>query len=154
MSQEVKKKLEEYQDFLENTLKVDLKEIEGKLNATANELEKWIKLKNFTSKILPSYRDNVKFDLNVYNRIVEMEECEMFVRATVEDFNKVYIDIGCNCLLQMDLEEATKYASIRIRVIEKKIVHYSELAVKVKVNIKVVLLAIQQLDPLLNLKLK
>lgn len=72
--------------------------------------------------------------------------CGVSVFAEVTEFDKMNIDIGLGIMLEMDYDEAEKYADIRLNLIRKEINHLRNLAVDIKVHIKLVLLAVYELQ--------
>lgn len=138
-SSEIQEKVKEYENFVELVLKNDLKEIESSLNNKVLKFKDWEEVKQMAA-VIKEFKENerdmlVKLDLG-QGIMVDGEIC---------DYQDVYVNVGLGVLLEMDCEEATKYADIRLRLLQKEITHFRKLAVNVKVNIKMVLLAINEL---------
>ncbi|KAK9747509.1 Prefoldin subunit [Popillia japonica] len=133
----VDNKIKEYENFLEDVLKKDLREIDIKLNQSVEKYEEWENLQN-TIRIWQTLNEkDLKMLVPLGNNIN--------VNATAEDYDKLLVDIGVGCLLEMSFEEALKYSNIRMKVVKKDIDHYRQLAVHVKVKMKLVLLGINEL---------
>ncbi|KAK9888917.1 hypothetical protein WA026_001138 [Henosepilachna vigintioctopunctata] len=66
--------------------------------------------------------------------------------AEVSDHDEVYVNIGLGFLLKMEPEEAIKYAKIRKKALKREVEHNRKLAVEIKVRIKLVLLALNELN--------
>lgn len=130
-------KIKEYENFLEETLKRDLKEIEQKLQQSVEKYEEWESLQN-TIHVWQKLEDK---DLKM---LVPLGS-NVNVNAVSTDYNKIFVDIGVGCILEMDFDETLKYSDIRKKVLRKEINHYRELAVQIKVKIKLVLLGINEL---------
>ncbi|KAI4470595.1 mediator of rna polymerase ii transcription subunit 10 [Holotrichia oblita] len=133
----VDNKIKEYENFLEDVLKKDLKEINIKLNQSVEKYEEWENLQN-TIRIWQTLNEK---DLKM---LVPLGS-NINVNATAEEYDKLLVDIGVGCLLEMSFEEALKYSNIRMKVLKKDIDHYRQLAVHVKVKMKLVLLGINEL---------
>lgn len=137
-SKEVATKITEYENFIEHNLKVDLKEIEQCLSSVVEKYRKWEDMKQ-TINILKSLTER---DLNIQVPL----GLDVFVNAEVNDFNSVIVDLGLGCHLEMDYNEAMKYADIRMKSLKKEIEHYRSMAVTCKVKIKTLLLGIHSLQ--------
>lgn len=137
---EVQDKVKEYETYINDTLKRDLQCIEGELNKQLEVYKEWEDVKHTTTKWKRiKDRDcdtNLQIDLG----------CGVSAFAEVTEFEHVYIDVGLGILLEMDHIEAGKYADIRLKYITKQVAHLRKLAVNVKVHIKLILLAIYELQ--------
>lgn len=137
---EVEEKVKEYETYIEDTLKRDLKSIETELNKQQELYKEWEEVKHVTK-----YWKRIKERDCDTNLLVDLG-CGVSAHAEVTDFDKMYIDIGLGILLEMDDVEASKYADIRLNFIKKQVAHLRKLAVNVKVHIKLILLAIYELQ--------
>lgn len=143
--QEVQEKVKEYESFVENKLKNDLKEIETILKSKAEKHRDWEEVKE-TTKVIRSFKEknrDMRLKVDVGQGIM--------VQGEVTDFEQNYIDIGLGYLLEMDCDEADRYADIRLKLLQKEITHYRKLAVNIKVHIKLTLLAMSELQGTLSL---
>ncbi|KAK5639934.1 hypothetical protein RI129_010745 [Pyrocoelia pectoralis] len=131
-------KIKSYENFIEDKLKNDLKEIEVSLNKKSDNLKLWQELKNSIVHLKEAKTDelNVTFELGL----------GVFVGARIEEMEKVIVNIGCDCYLEMYYDEAIKYADIRMKYLSKEIEFFRQQAVHVKAHIKLVLLAINELN--------
>ncbi|CAG9765413.1 unnamed protein product [Ceutorhynchus assimilis] len=141
---EIQKKLQEYNQFVEGKLKPDLRDIESVLTEKSSQTKEWTDLKN-TLKVLKEFKEKDR-DMNI---LLDLEN-NVTAFAKICDYETTYVDIGLDYKLEMNCEEADKYADIRLRLLQKEINHLRELAVKVKVHIKMVLLAMGELQATLN----
>lgn len=131
------RKIEEYQKFIEETLKVDLKEIETNLEKKFDKFKQWEELKDIIAML--RMKDNQDLNLQV------PVGCNIYVNAETETNDTIIVDVGLGCLLEMNYVEGEKYCNIRMGLLKKEIEHYRSLAVNVKVKIKLTLLAINEL---------
>lgn len=137
---EVEAKIKEYETYVEDTLKRDLKCIQEELAKQDEVHKEWEDVKNTTKHWKRIKQRDCDTDLQIDLG------CGVSAFAEVTELDKMYIDIGLGILLEMDHEEANKYADIRLRYISKQIAHLRKLAVNVKVHIKLILLAIYELQ--------
>ncbi|XP_044270121.1 protein UXT-like [Tribolium madens] len=141
--EEMNKKIREYETFLEDTLKRDLAEVQKILKDKVKKYKEWEEVKQVT-KTINEFKEK---DRDMVVRVGL--GCGVHVTGEVSDYERTFVNIGLGCLLEMDCDEADKYSDIRMRSLKKDIEHYRNLAVHVKVNIKMVLLAINELQSLM-----
>ncbi|KAJ8915797.1 hypothetical protein NQ315_004609 [Exocentrus adspersus] len=132
-------KLREYEQFVEK-LKVDLKEIEGILKDKASKYKDWEDVKHVVRTVKEFKEKDV--DMSVRLDIGD----DVMVSGEISDYESTYVCIGLGYMLEMDCDEANKYSDIRLKLLKKEIDHYRELAVGVKVHIKMTLLAMHELQ--------
>lgn len=143
-NQDIEEKLSRYEHFIEYKLKIDLKQVEETLRIKNVMYQEWDEVENM-SKTVQEFKEkdrdmNLKFELA--NGVMAQSE--------VTDFNCVYVDIGLGYMLDMEPDEAIKYATIRKNILKKEVEHYRKLAVDIKVHIKFVLLALNELQATLT----
>ncbi|KAB0792558.1 hypothetical protein PPYR_14517 [Photinus pyralis] len=133
----VAEKLKSYENFIEEKLKNDLKELETALTKKSDDFKLWQELKNSLVHLKEAKDDelNVTFEMGL----------GVFIGARVEEREKVIVNIGCDCYLEMYYDEAIKYADIRMKYLTKEIEFFRQQAVHVKAHIKLVLLAMNEL---------
>ncbi|ENN80808.1 protein UXT homolog [Dendroctonus ponderosae] len=137
-------KLKEYECFIEDKLKRDLRDIELLLNSKAAQCEEWNELKTMVGAI----KDHRTKDRDMQLQFELGNGVAAF--GSISDYETTFVDVGLGYLLEMQPNEAGKYADIRLRLLQKEMLHLRELAVGVKVRIKMVLLAIGELQASLN----
>lgn len=137
---EIELKIKTYEDYLEDRLKSDLKCIENHLKQKSETYQEWQEIKSVGKywKHLRKKNCDANVQVEVGNGVN--------VFAKVTEFDRLLVDIGAGILLEMDCEEACKYATIRMNVLRKEITHLRQMAVNVKVHIKLVLLAMYELQ--------
>nr|XP_008197055.2 PREDICTED: protein UXT isoform X1 [Tribolium castaneum] len=140
---EVSKKIKDYETFLEDTLKRDLADVQNILKDKVKKYKEWEEVQQVT-KTINEFKEK---DRDMVVRVGL--GCGVHVSGEVSDYERTFVNIGLGCLLEMDCDEADKYSNIRMRSLKKDIDHYRSLAVHVKVNIKMVLLAISELQSLM-----
>lgn len=144
--EEVNRKVQEYESYVQDTLKSDLRQIEQTLERKLQDFNDWQNVKNSAK-----HWRFIK-DLNIDAEVQVNVGCGVSAFAEVTEYDKMYIDVGLGILVEMDYEEADKYADIRLNLIKKEINHVRQLAVNVKVHIKLVLLAIHELQSTISNK--
>lgn len=139
-SNEVAEKVKEYEYFIEDILKKDLREIEKDLNGKLVKYNDWDEIKTMTEVVKEFRRKNC-------DMLVRVDIGRgIFMNGEICDYERTYVNVGLGIILEMDCDEAARYSNIRLRFLKKEIDHCRKLAVKVKVHIKMVLLAINELQ--------
>ncbi|KAL3281049.1 hypothetical protein HHI36_004273 [Cryptolaemus montrouzieri] len=138
-TEDIKDKIRKYEIFVEEKLKSDLKEVENKLHSKNLSYQEWEEVEHM-SKIVQEFK--VKDEDMLLN--LELEKGVMGY-GEVTDFGEVFVDVGLGYLLKMEPDEAVKYAEIRKKALKREVEHYRQLAVEIKVHIKLVLLAVNEL---------
>lgn len=141
-TKEIQKKVQNYENYIEERLKTDLKSIEEVLQQKNDKYQEWQDIKNVARhwNYLREKDRDVDLQIDIGDGVNVFGE--------VTEFDTLFVDIGAGILLEMDCVEAEKYANIRMNVLRKEIAHLRKLAVNVKVHIKLVLLAIYELQKL------
>ncbi|KAF2895147.1 hypothetical protein ILUMI_11026 [Ignelater luminosus] len=131
------KKISSYEDFINDRLKKDLKEVETLCSKKVDDYKNWQELQNFIKHVQNKKQDELittfEFGFGVY------------MAAKLERVDKLIVCIGCNCYLEMYYDEANKYVELRMKYLKKEINFLRQQAVKIKAHIKLVLLAISEL---------
>ncbi|XP_056631363.1 uncharacterized protein LOC130441624 [Diorhabda sublineata] len=139
-TQKVQQKINEYELFVEEKLKSDLKDIETILEDKSSKYKEWEEVQNVV-KVIRNFKDKNR-DMNVKVDIGK----GLLAQGEITDFERSYINIGLGYMLEMDCDEADKYSTIRMNFLKKEISHFRKLAIDVKVHIKLTLLAINELQ--------
>lgn len=136
---EIDEKIQKYEHFLNDKLKYDLKDIEQALMIKVKQLKEWMEIINTVDGIKEFKEKDIDMhvNFNLGNKTYAFGE--------IVDYGNLYLEIGLGYLLEMDQKEIIKYTNIRSKLLQKEISHLRQLAVNVKVHIKMVLLAINEL---------
>lgn len=132
-------KVETYGAFIETKLKKDLLEVNKCLNKKAEDHKHWTQLKNIIGQLrkckpnCDQVLTKVHFGLDIY------------MTAELEEDDRILVNIGCDCVMEMSYDEAEKYADIRLKLLRKEIDHWRKQACAIKAHIKLVLLAIHEI---------
>ncbi|CAG9856051.1 unnamed protein product [Phyllotreta striolata] len=138
--EEVQEKIKQYENFIEDRLKNDLKEIELILKTKVEKHKDWEEVKEMT-KLLRTFKEKNR------DMAVKVDIGNGFmVQGEISDYERNYIQIGLGYMLEMDCDEADKYSDIRMKLLQKEIAHFRKLAVDIKVHIKLTLLAMSELQ--------
>lgn len=137
---ETLEKIKEYEHFVENTLKNDLREIEKCVNEKVVQYKDWEEVKQMTD-ILKEFKQKDR------DMLVKVDIGDgIMVNGEISDYEQTFVNVGLGIILELNCEETLKYSDIRLRLLKKEIDHLRKLAVDVKVHIKMTLLAINELQ--------
>ncbi|GLV39726.1 Uxt prefoldin-like subunit [Carabus blaptoides fortunei] len=138
MEKEISEKVKQYESFLNDSLKEDLKFLETKLREINEKLSNWY-------IIMKSANDLRDYHANGFKTYVDVG-CGIMCQANVPDPSVININIGLNVYLTMTLDEADQYCNWKITICKKEIEHIQMQANQVKAHIKLVLLGLQEIQ--------
>ncbi|XP_063831125.1 protein UXT homolog [Ostrinia nubilalis] len=130
----------EYERFINDVLKQDLRGVESQLVANNAEIADLLQQKH-TLKVVADksmHPNGFKTQVNL--------GCNFFMEASVPDTSELLVNIGLNHYLQFSLEEANKYLDVRIKAFEKQGETIQNKAAEIKAHIKLMLFGIAELQ--------
>lgn len=139
MEIDMNSKVREYECFLNDTLKEDLKFLEKKLKEVNEKLSNWLTLKKTISEI-----KECKEGFKTYADL----GCGISCKAIVSDTSVININVGLNIYLKLTMDDAYKYCDFRINILEQEVEHIKKQAIQVNAHIKIVLLGLQEIQAL------
>lgn len=135
---EVQEKVLQFEGFINNVLKEDLKQIHNRWEAVTSEIAEWQQLKTMIQTMhendMSSFKGKMDIGINIYAQVF------------VPDTSKIIIDIGAGVFMEFTLEEALRFIESRISRSEKHLAGINDAACSVKARIKLVLHGIQELE--------
>ncbi|XP_063706389.1 protein UXT homolog [Culicoides brevitarsis] len=141
MSKVTTEKLEE---FINGKLKEDLKYYEQHLQQLTAENLEYTQLKHqiTTIKTLPG--DSFKTQVNIGG--------DFFMQAKVPSKETILVNIGLNVFVEFTLDEALKFAQMKINILDKQAEIVRDEVCRIKAHIKLCLLAMGDKTQLLRNK--
>ena len=138
-----KSKVLEYEIFLNERLKPDLKSILEQRDKIYNEIAEYLALKNSIEAVKSSGLSEdqplkTKVDLG----------CNFYGKAIVPNHRKVFVDIGLGFFLEMTHEEALVFVEKKTKHLNAQADILTQETVKIKANIKLVLHGLRELQNL------
>ncbi|XP_068619261.1 protein UXT homolog [Battus philenor] len=135
----VDERIAEYEGFINNVLKEDLRQLEIQLQNINSEISDLIQQKH-SLKVLT----DEKLHPNGFKSQVNLG-CEFYMEAAVTDTSKLLMDIGLNHFLEFTVSEANKYIDARIKAYEIKAEEIRNKSVQTKAHIKLMLFGVGEL---------
>ncbi|XP_051865820.1 protein UXT [Pristis pectinata] len=136
-------KVLEYEAFVNDVLKRDLKKVLEQRDEVYEQIAQYLQLKNVIERVQESEEQRLKMEVDL--------GCNFYVQAKVPDVSKIFLLVGYGFYVELTLPEA-------LRFIEKKSQHLTEVAeklskdsAKIKGNIRMVLEALCELQGIKDL---
>lgn len=129
-----------YENFINDVLKEDLRQLELRLQRVNAEISDLIQQKH-TLKVIT----DKKMHPNGFKTQVNLG-CNFFMEASVPDTSNLLLNIGLNHYLEFTIEEANKYLDVRIKAFERKAEELQTKSAETKAHIKLMLMGISELQ--------
>ncbi|CAD5115928.1 DgyrCDS4858 [Dimorphilus gyrociliatus] len=138
MAQSDSKKVLEYEHFLNNKLREDLRVTLENRNKILFDIAEYLELKTFVEKLLINNDEKIttKLDLG----------CNFYAQAVVKDTKKIFISIGFGFFLEMTPEEALKFIDEKCTYLNEQSDLLSKQCISIKARIKLVLEGLRELQ--------
>ncbi|XP_008559225.1 protein UXT homolog [Microplitis demolitor] len=136
------KKIPQFERFINDVLKNDLKKFEEKLDAKNTDLAEFIQLKSLITTL-----KNNEFNESGFKTKVDLGN-NFFVQARVDDASKIFIDVGLGYYVEFSLDEALLLINVRIKLLELQINNLRKEIAKTNAHIKLLLIGIRNLQGL------
>ncbi|KAH9518577.1 hypothetical protein Btru_005688 [Bulinus truncatus] len=137
-------KVLEYETFLNERLKQDLRNILEHRDKIYEEISEFLQLQSTIQKIkediTPQSELKTKVDLG----------CNFYVQANVSDPSKIFVAIGYGFFLEMTLDEALTFIGSKTERLQARAAELTQEGCKVKAHIKLVLEGLRELQNLPN----
>ncbi|CAG8439324.1 7442_t:CDS:2 [Ambispora leptoticha] len=133
----ISEKIAQYESFLNDRLKPDLKKTLELRDAVYDQLTEYLKLKAqirvITENQLTELKTMVDLGTNFY------------VQAKVPDTTYIFVNVGFGFHVQLTLAEAIEFIDRKEKVLQRKAEQYTIKESKIKANIKLVLEALTEI---------
>ncbi|XP_059500300.1 protein UXT [Stegostoma tigrinum] len=138
MAEGAGRKVLEYEAFVNDVLKRDLKKVLEQRDEIYEKIAQHLQLKNVIERLQESDSEGLKMEVDL--------GCNFYLQAKVPDASMIFVSIGYGFFVELTFSEA-------LRFLEKKTQHLNELAgrlskdsAKIKSNIRMVLEALCELQ--------
>lgn len=126
------KSIEQVNKVINENLRKDLENFENALNKTNEEIIEYMQLEKTLEFLKEHKSDGFKTKVDV--------GANMFMKAKVDEIEPILINIGLNVYLELQLDEALKFLKMKIKVLEKESEAIREGSLKVRAQIKILLM--------------
>lgn len=135
-------KIIEYETFLNNVLREDLKKVLGERENFCQEVVDLEQLKTVIERL-----QEAELNKETIKTRVDLG-CNFYVQANVTDTKYIFIKTGLDIFVQFSLEEAVKFINKKIEFFNKKIEHTDKVCAEIKAHIQFILQGLRQLNNL------
>lgn len=126
------KTIQQINSVINESLRRDLQNFETALNKTNDEIIEYMQLQKTLEFLKEHKSDGFKTKVDV--------GANMFMKAKVDNIEPIIINIGLNVFLELQLDEALKFLEMKIKVLEKESEVIREGSLKVRSQIKILLM--------------
>lgn len=150
----VNEQILKYEHFVDVVLRGDLKRVAGLHEDICQKIVEHMNVKSAIKAIkdndIRSFKSMTDIGCNCYAKSVVwvIVSCiSMFWHSVYcsPDTNKIYFNVGLNCIVELTLDEALKFIEKRIKMYNCLLEEHVETSSKIKAHIKIILNLIDQL---------
>jgi prefoldin alpha subunit len=136
----IKKKILQFESFINDVLKQDLEVFETKLDKKTSEIAEFLQLKS----VINTFK-NINAEQNGFKTKVEMGS-NFFIQAEVEDASQILLDIGLGYFVEFTLDEALVVIDVRIKLFQRQLSNLRKQIASTNAHIKLILIGIRDLQ--------
>jgi prefoldin alpha subunit len=136
MAEQLDRKVVEFETFLNETLRGNLKKVLDQRDALYGEMASYDQLITTLKSIKEHKQLKTQVDLG----------CNFYVQAKIPDTSYVFIAVGFGFYVAMNHEEALSFIDKKISLIQRRCDTLTEQSVKIKAHIKLVLEGLRELQ--------
>ncbi|CAG8569752.1 9338_t:CDS:2 [Paraglomus occultum] len=135
--QTIQEKITEYESFVNDKLKIDLKTTLDLRDEVYEQLSEYLKLKRQIQLIQENSLHKMKTMVDLGSNF--------YVHAKIPDTSYIYVNVGFGFHVQFTLDEAIEFINKKEKLLERKADQYSKTAAKINAHIAMVLEAINEI---------
>lgn len=140
-------KVLEYEKFLNETLRSDLKRLLDERDIVYGQIAEYMQLKTSIEKIQEcGITENLKTKVDL--------GCNFYAQANIPDATRVYVFVGFGFFVEMTFSEALKFIDKRTAFLQGHADRLTADAMKVRANINLVLEGLRELQNISNVEEK
>lgn len=136
-AQELAAKIERYERFIDETLRVKLSELKQQRSDILSEMEGYERLGSSLKMLRDENMATMKASVNV--------GCDLYMQAVVPDTSMVMIDVGLGFFAEMTQEEGIAFVDKRVAALQDRANDRGEELASISSQIDVVLQGISEL---------
>lgn len=133
-------KVLQYEEFLNERLRTDLKTTLDKKESVYSEISEYLQLKNVLEKMssadLPGKNMKAMVDIG----------CDFYMKATVPNASYVIVSVGLNVYVQFTHEEALSFVEKKIKHLNEKADIFTSQAADTSARIKLIIEGLKELQ--------
>ncbi|XP_055848834.1 protein UXT homolog [Episyrphus balteatus] len=119
---------ENIESYINDTLKEEIKRLDQYIQAYNEEIMEFVQLKNSIEALQKKGGEKLKTQMNIGGRC--------FMKAEVQNTDKIIIDVGKSCFVEFTMVEAIKFLNFKITVLTKECQVIRDESIKQRSNVK------------------
>jgi prefoldin alpha subunit len=144
MAEKISPKIEEYERFLNERLRADLRSVLERRDAVYSDKAEYTQLKATIQHLINEQGSPQKKN-EPMKTMVDLG-CNFYAKARVKDYSRIIVAIGLGFYLEMQLDEAVTFIDKKTAILTKDTEQLSEQASQINARIKMVLGALHELQ--------
>ncbi|KAK3585896.1 hypothetical protein CHS0354_038432 [Potamilus streckersoni] len=142
MSENIPLKVVEYEKFLNETLRSDLRKILEARDKIYSQTAEYLQLKNVIERMKETdlSQDELKTKVDL--------GCNFYCQANVPDVSKIFVCVGFGFYVEFTLEEALRFIEKKTARLTEEANNLTKDASKVKANINIILEGLKEMQHL------
>lgn len=140
-------KVIEFEKFVNEKLKTDLKLVLDEQDAIYTEIAEYLQVKDTVEKLQTVNKKQDKEELKTFKTRVDLG-CNFYANAVVENASRIFVSIGYGFFLEMKFDEALKFIDKKVKLLNEQADDLTNKASEIKANIKFVLEGLREIQNL------
>ena len=143
MAEKISSKIVEYERFLNEHLRTDLRSVLERKDAIYSDIAEYTQLKATIQHLVNKQGSPQKNE--PLKTMVDLG-CNFYAKARVQDYSRIVVSVGLGFYLEMKLDEAMAFINKKVASLTKDAEQLSEQASEINARIKMVLGALHELQ--------
>ena len=143
MAEKISSKIVEYERFLNEHLRTDLRIVLERKDAIYSDIAEYTQLKATIQHLVNKQGSPQKNE--PLKTMVDLG-CNFYAKARVQDYSRIVVSVGLGFYLEMKLDEAMTFINKKVDSLTKDAEQLSEQASEINARIKMVLGALHELQ--------
>ncbi len=135
---ELNKKILKYEEFLNETLKSDLKSALDARDVLFSEVGEYLQLRNVIEKTSTSKQSNLKTMVDIGSNF--------YMKAVIPDASRIIVSVGLNVYVEFTYKEALEFIERKVQYLNSKAETLTHQAADIKARIKLVVEGLKELQ--------
>ncbi|EZA59918.1 hypothetical protein DMN91_000429 [Ooceraea biroi] len=140
MEPQIHQKVVQFETFVNEVLKEDLKQLENKLDAKNADIAEFLQLQS----VITTFQ-NTNMNKTGFNTKIDIGH-NFFMQAHVTDVSEILLNIGLGIYVEFTLDEALTFINVRSKLLERQVANLRKAIAMTNAHIKLILLAIGELQ--------
>lgn len=132
------KSIDQIDHVINDVMRKQLLELQDHLIKINNEISEYTQLQQSIEFLKEHKPNGFKTKVDIGSNI--------FMKAKVENIEPILIDIGLHTYLELNIEEALKFLTMKIKILTKEATIVREQTIKIRADIKVLLIYLSEMQ--------